>query len=293
IPILDRDRRVIGVISPPPMKDNERDWATVNSDAVSALEEERDGAPHDRSNKRTKNMGLNLEEEHRRGDFKAKGTGFSASGGMEYAKCVYHDRKTAKALRRLQENPTFIRIAGHASAIFATWAPNLYTFYGKYMDQVLEHNPSIYYNFPNSIFASATYNFGPWTVLLEHIDHLNYIYGWCSITAFGSYDFTKGGHLILFDLRMVIEFPPCWTILIPSSYLRHGNTDIAPGEKRFSFTQYTSGSLFRYVDDHYRMRTQMSPSERKETELKQRERMKADLNLYSTLDELKDLYHLV
>ncbi|THU89746.1 hypothetical protein K435DRAFT_677262, partial [Dendrothele bispora CBS 962.96] len=123
-------------------------------------------------------------------------------------------------------------------------------------------------------------------------DHLNYIYGWCSITAFGSYDFTKGGHLILFDLRMVIEFPPCWTILIPSSYLRHGNTDIAAGEKRFSFTQYTSGSLFRYVDDRYRMRTQMSPSERKEIELKQRERIKADLNLYSTLDELKDLYKL-
>ncbi|THU84100.1 hypothetical protein K435DRAFT_688228, partial [Dendrothele bispora CBS 962.96] len=203
-----------------------------------------------------------------------------------------HDKKTAKALRRLRENPTFIRIAGHASAVFATWAPNLYSFYGRYMDQVLEHNPSIYYNFPNSIFASATFNFGPRTVLLEHLDHLNYIYGWCSITALGSYDYTQGGHLILFDLKMVIEFPPGWTILIPSSYLRHGNTDIAPGEKRFSFTQYTSGSLFRYVDNSYKMRTQMSLSERKETELKQQERMKANLNLYSTLDELKELYNL-
>ncbi|THU89745.1 hypothetical protein K435DRAFT_802523 [Dendrothele bispora CBS 962.96] len=118
------------------MKGNERDWANVNDDAISALEEERDGAPHDRSKKRTKEtesrkQGLNLEEEHRRGSFKAKGTGFTASGGMEYAKRVYHDRKTAKALRRLQENPTFIRVAGHASAIFATWAPNLYTFYGN------------------------------------------------------------------------------------------------------------------------------------------------------------------
>ncbi|THU87722.1 hypothetical protein K435DRAFT_821854 [Dendrothele bispora CBS 962.96] len=179
----------------------------------------------------------------------------------------------------------------HGSAIFGTWAPKLYKFYGEYMDKVLEHNPSIYFNFPNSIFAAATFNFGPQTVALLHIDHLNYIYGWCSITALGNYEYRNGGHLILWDLKMVIEFPPGWTILIPSLFIRHGNTEIAPGEKRFSFTQYTSGSLFRYVDNNFRMRTQMSESENKEAATRQKERINEGLNLYSTLDELRDMYY--
>ncbi|THU81353.1 hypothetical protein K435DRAFT_693757, partial [Dendrothele bispora CBS 962.96] len=227
---------------------------------------------------------------HRRGRFGTLSTGFSANGGMQFAKRYYHPRKTAKAVKRLLSNKSFVWIAGHASAIFATWAPKLYQFYADYMDKITENNPSIYFNFSNSIFAAATFNFGPQTVAVEHLDHLNYIYGWCGITALGEYDYTKGGHLILWDLRMVIEFPPGWTILIPSSYLRHGNTAIAPDEKRFSFTQYTSGSLFRYADDDYKMRTQMSDSERKASEEKQASRINEDLNLYSTLEELKALY---
>ncbi|THU80790.1 hypothetical protein K435DRAFT_694947, partial [Dendrothele bispora CBS 962.96] len=286
VPIVDRNNRVFCVASPPPSNE---DWTDVNSEAVSALEYERDGPPQ-QSKAGGERQGLKLNEVHRRGRFGALATGFSANGGMQFAKRYYHNRKTAKAVKRLLNNVSFIRIAGHASAIFATWAPKLYHYYAEYMDKIREHNPSIYFNFSNSIFAAATFNFGPQTVAVEHLDHLNYIYGWCSITALGDYDYTKGGHLILWDLRMVIEFPPGWTILIPSSYLRHGNTDISPDEKRFSFTQYTSGSLFRHADDNFKMRTQMDDYERKISEEKQATRINEDLNLYSTLEELKALY---
>ena len=54
--------------------------------------------------------------------------------------------------------------------------------------------------------------------------------------------------MVLWDLKLVIEFPPGSTILIPSATLRHSNVAIQPGEKRFSFTQYTAGGLFRWVD---------------------------------------------
>ncbi|KAJ7624191.1 hypothetical protein B0H17DRAFT_1151319 [Mycena rosella] len=51
-------------------------------------------------------------------------------------------------------------------------------------------------------------------------------WGWCSITALGDFDPNKGGHLILWDLRLAIRFPPGSTILIPSALLHHSNVAI-------------------------------------------------------------------
>ncbi|KAJ3004272.1 hypothetical protein NUW54_g4889 [Trametes sanguinea] len=70
---------------------------------------------------------------------------------------------------------------------------------------------------------------------------------WCAITAFGTFDPQCSGHLVLWELRMVIEFPPGSTILISSAILTHSNTDLAPNERRYSLTQYTAGGLFRWV----------------------------------------------
>ncbi|THU76661.1 hypothetical protein K435DRAFT_587864, partial [Dendrothele bispora CBS 962.96] len=125
----------------------------------------------------------------------------------------YHDKKTSAALSRLLADPVFGRIAGHASATFATWAPRLYELYCDTMSKLCQQDPSLNFNFSNSIFAAATFNFGPQTVALEHIDYINYIYGWCAVTALGNFDYRKGGHLVLWDLGLVIEFPPGWTIL--------------------------------------------------------------------------------
>ena len=60
------------------------------------------------------------------------------------------------------------------------------------------------------------------------------------------------GHIILFDLKIAIEFPPGSSILIPSALLRHGNVPIQPGETRLSFTQYCAGSLLRWADCGFR-----------------------------------------
>ncbi|KAK7435538.1 hypothetical protein VKT23_019589 [Stygiomarasmius scandens] len=88
IPIVDSSGVVIGVASPLPIKDGKDDWTGVNSDAVSALERERDGPPakpnkKKRRGKVVRKPGLKLSEQHRRGDFGAQATGFSANGGMQ------------------------------------------------------------------------------------------------------------------------------------------------------------------------------------------------------------------
>lgn len=138
-----------------------------------------------------------------------------------------------------------------AIAAFAMWAPNLHGFYTEQLGKFYSHYPQLKRNFYNSIFACCTFNFGPFTVCFDHTDPGNLPFGWCAITALGRFDFTRGGHLILWDLHLVIEFPPGTTVLIPSASIRHGNTSIQPGETRYSFTQYTAGGIFRWMEQGY------------------------------------------
>jgi hypothetical protein len=109
------------------------------------------------------------------------------------------------------------------------------------------HHGYLAHNFNCSIFPTATFNMGPRSVLLRHADRGNYFAGGCHIRSGGAFDHKLGGHIILFDLKLAIEFPSGSDIIIPSSTLVHGNTPIQPDEWRVSFTQYCSGGLFRYV----------------------------------------------
>ncbi|SJL00827.1 uncharacterized protein ARMOST_04141 [Armillaria ostoyae] len=58
-----------------------------------------------------------------------------------------------------------------------------------------------------------------------------------------------GGHLVLWDLKLVIEFPPGSCILLPSALLEHSNLPIQDGEHRSSFVMYSAAGLFRWVEN--------------------------------------------
>lgn len=107
-------------------------------------------------------------------------------------------------------------------------------------------NPWLRRHFPNHPFASTTFNFGPKTCTLPHKDLKNLSWGLCSITSLGSYNPKKGGHLILWDLRIIVEFSPYASILIPSAIITHSNTRIKKNETRMSITQYSSAGLFSW-----------------------------------------------
>ena len=93
-----------------------------------------------------------------------------------------------------------------------------------------------------------TYNLGPRVVCFPHVNFTNFPFGLCAITAIGDFNPSKGGHLVLWDCKLVIEFPPGSTILILSAVLTHSNAKVASHETRFSFSQYSAGGLFRWVD---------------------------------------------
>ncbi|RDX40315.1 hypothetical protein OH76DRAFT_1366400 [Lentinus brumalis] len=125
--------------------------------------------------------------------------------------------------------------------------PDVHKYYDDTMEALLRSDPSLKRNLVNNVFAAMTFNLGPQVYTRVHLDHLNLAFGLCAITALGKYDYKQGGHLILWDLKLIIEFPPGATILIPSAILRHSNVAIRRGETRYSITQYSAGGLFRWV----------------------------------------------
>lgn len=133
------------------------------------------------------------------------------------------------------------------SGAFAFWAPNLFEFYVDQLGALFLHMPHLIKNFAKGVFAAATFNFGRYVVTRIHVDHLNLAFGWCAIAALGNYDPTKGGHIVLWDLRIVVEFPPGSTILLASGCMQHSNVAIQAHETRKSFTQYSAGGIFRWV----------------------------------------------
>jgi len=101
-----------------------------------------------------------------------------------------------------------------------------------------------------------------------------------------------GGHLILFGLKLVIQFPSGSTALIPSGCIAHGNTPIHTGETRMSIAQYASGGLFRWVSYGFRsakslLKTNTGKLLKKQIDKLAGERWKEGLAMFSTLEGLQ------
>ncbi len=115
---------------------------------------------------------------------------------------------------------------------------------------LFKDDPSLQRPF-NSIFTAVTYNLGPQVVCFPHVDFANLPFGFCAITAIGDFDPSKGGYCVLWDCKLVIEFPPGSTILILSAVLAHSNVKVVAHETCSSFAQYCAGALFRWVDHNF------------------------------------------
>ncbi|KAF7312980.1 hypothetical protein MKEN_00982700 [Mycena kentingensis (nom. inval.)] len=148
---------------------------------------------------------------HRRGTHFAETVGVGMGGGRREPSAFFHQLPTELLLWTLMLEQPFQRILGHSDAVYKGHAPGLYRYYKKTNDAIhrwankrRKHLPRIH----NSVLASFTFNFGPQTMTRPHIDFANLAWGWCFVTALGHYHPDYGGHLILWDLKLIIRFPP-------------------------------------------------------------------------------------
>ncbi|KAH9846592.1 hypothetical protein C2E23DRAFT_683769, partial [Lenzites betulinus] len=232
-PIVDAEGTVFAVLAGRPRDEG---WDKEVCDATRALEDAR------------ATCGMNGEYLHRRGEYPCITSGISYGGGQTHPSNFDNGPTVQRVLNGLLARPSIRRLANYANGAFRLWAPRLHTYYATSLRQLREHDPALRPNFSNNAFAACTFNLGPRTVTYIHIDGLNLPWGWCTVTPLGSFDHTRGGHLILWDLRMLIEVPAGSTVLIPSAILRHSNTQIGKGESRLSITQYSAGGLFRWLE---------------------------------------------
>lgn len=197
-------------------------------------------------------------------------------------------------------NSTFHFIFSHCAVLtvfspasFAMWAPKLHAeyveklcaLYASEREKGRETRP----NWDKCVLPCTTINFGPDVCTFIHRDWKNLPYGWCGIQVGGDFDATKGGHLILWDLKITIEFPVGSLIFIPSATLAHSNVPIQKGETRVSVTHYAAGGLFHWVDNEFRNDEDFAkdfPERAKEKQEQKNQRWKEGLSKYSTVKEL-------
>src|SRR5882762_4892605 len=103
----------------------------------------------------------------------------------------------------------------HHTGAFATWAPHLYTYYVDHLGPLFKTYPRLQRNFLNSVFACATFNFGPVTCCFDHVDSGNLLFGWCAITALGTSSLLSNsprlygaGHLVTATFGQWPIWPP-------------------------------------------------------------------------------------
>ncbi|KAF8198665.1 hypothetical protein K438DRAFT_1905975 [Mycena galopus ATCC 62051] len=213
-PLLDRHGRIIAVLAGRPAGE---DYLAAASTAFCAI---RDAGAEAR-------FPASMCK-HRRGLFAAINVGLSYSKGQKLPTWL-HNKEYDVLADGLLTNSYINRLAGFADcasffisppillltpppAAFALWAPRLYADYRA-------HDPHL-------------------RRLFEH-------------SALGNFDPTTGGHLVLWDLKLVVEFPAGALILLPSATIAHSNVPVQAGEERASFTQFSAGGIFRYIDNSF------------------------------------------
>ncbi|KAF6755712.1 hypothetical protein DFP72DRAFT_1067515 [Ephemerocybe angulata] len=187
------------------------------------------------------------------------------SGAVTSSLRLQRTTNNGEAFDTIQRDEEFVKLANFISDSFEKCAPDCHAHYRMCTSAIETRYNHLQRPFPSSVYPTVTINFGRKTVCLPHRDHANLPYGLCGITALGDFDADKGGHLVLWELKLIIRFPPGSTILIPSSIVTHSNIAVSQSEDRFSFTQYAAGDLFRWVENGFQTHAGLFGTEKPKT----------------------------
>ncbi|KAF9028261.1 hypothetical protein BDZ89DRAFT_1133723 [Hymenopellis radicata] len=201
---------------------------------------------------------------HRRGPCKERTMGASYGGGQTQPSILRQAPNEAPFLEEMLSCEGICRIAKWADFLFKTYQPQIHERCMQSLRKLAEVLPDVAHPFPGGFPDTF------WA------DQGNLAWAWCAVTALGKFNPDKGGHLIFWDLGLVIRFPPAR----PSF------------SQRISLVHFTAGGLFRYVDngcktDKVFMETdyrKMSDEERGEWHKERAERWKDALKLMTVWD---------
>ncbi|KAL0565714.1 hypothetical protein V5O48_016306 [Marasmius crinis-equi] len=150
-------------------------------------------------------------------------------------------------LKKLSEDEDMLEIVSYIEWTFRANHRKLSNLYRNVNSRLLANDLSLKFVFGNhSSFSVCHFNFNN-TVTRPHRDQKNLSFGMCCVYSSGNFNYKKGGHLIFWDLGIILESPPGCFIFLPSAMLEHSNVDFQPGERRSSVAMFSASSLFRWV----------------------------------------------
>ncbi|KAE9399619.1 hypothetical protein BT96DRAFT_775507, partial [Gymnopus androsaceus JB14] len=190
--------------------------------------------------------------DHSRGNFAAEAIGYSHGGGQVEPSNTQHSIRNFRVLTSILANPAVQRLSGIANASYKRYCPSMYQEFKENDEALRRWKPSLRRNFDKSVFAATTINFGPQSITDIHIDSHNRAPASCAVTSLGPFNSTCSGELVLWNLGLIVRFPPGCTILLPSALIVHSNLPIQPGGNRYSITQYSAAALSRFVENGFR-----------------------------------------
>ncbi|KAJ7697296.1 hypothetical protein B0H16DRAFT_1484810 [Mycena metata] len=115
-------------------------------------------------------------------------------------------------------------------------------------DTSLQDHPDSLYPCDSSVFSAATVDFGgpPCCIFAPGVPDRQQVRQWSILTALGNYKPRHGGHVIFWDLGLVVCFPPGSSILIPTGLIRYSFVRVRPGERRYSLLQWAGAGIARW-----------------------------------------------
>ncbi|KAE9388375.1 hypothetical protein BT96DRAFT_1004242 [Gymnopus androsaceus JB14] len=235
--VCDRARRGIVHLIGAPQDPN---WPKVHAEAARVIDKGREACKF--------NSG---QVNHIRGAFPAEAIGYSHGGGQIEPSNTQHSVRNLKVLNVILANPAVQHISGIANSAYKCYCPNMYEHFKVNDEALRQWKPSLRQNFPKSVFAATTINFGPETITNIHVDSRNSAPASCAVTSLGPFNSHHGGEIVLWNLGLIVRFPPGCTLLLPSALIVHLNLAIQPGEQRFSITQYSAATLSRFVENGF------------------------------------------
>ncbi|KAJ7719392.1 hypothetical protein B0H16DRAFT_1336722, partial [Mycena metata] len=143
----------------------------------------------------------------------------------------------------LFSNTSIQRVAGLATCVFSIFAKHLYDYYSQVVTRYEGAYTGASHPLWFGVFSAATFHLGP--KIYRAMEH-DLAWGWTAITALGDYHPGQGGHIILWDLNLVVHFPPGATILLPRALVRYSFVKIRPDETRYTLIQFTPAPIINF-----------------------------------------------
>jgi hypothetical protein len=114
------------------------------------------------------------------------------------------------------------------------------------LSRLYKEVPSLMQGLPfhSSIYPACTFHFGPQSVSCTQQDMPGFPR---AMSALGDFDDVRGGHLVLVDHDLAIQFPSGTSIVI-SSTTRYRIAAVSAGEHHYTLTQYFPTSLVNYIE---------------------------------------------